>query len=430
MLLNRYQGFEVPRARPTIRFVGQYDVTFAGGTSETITVPDADLSPASTERQILVFTAGETQPITDVSIAGVAAGSLMPFEGGGGFVNAWAAPYAGEGPFNILVTGAASSQDTGILVFEVDKAAPLHECQIVGGSTATTSLALATLRVPRDGIAVGFATSLTETNSFTWSSLTEIFDADVGGQSLSAAVRTAYVQEVPGADLTETITQSAAATMAGMVMAIAPKRGLLTGRVLDEFATTAAGATITLSNFNLENMGTAKLVVVIALEADGLTPTVSYNGVAMNLVGSVTNTGASPDLVLRMFELDVNLTAAPDASFVIGGVVALASVHWSIYALWNCHHVGDVQSAQGNATGAALALDVAEGGFIIADHIRATDTQTVTWTGVNEKRDADAGPYRISPAYRALCGKEDNRVVQAVGSASGQYATIAAAFNP
>lgn len=432
LMTTRLGGFSAVRPLPRVRFVGQFDMVISASTTGTVTVNDSDLDPGETSRQILVFAPADIQLPASVTIDGVQASNLA-FVTAGEFVTAWSAPYSGDGPFNVVVTMASSgSSNTGVLVFEVFNAAPLHHCEGAGLAVNGTSIALNTVRIPRDGLAIACAMSLTDTHTFTWSSLTEVFEGDVGDCAMAAAVRTTNATEIPGTDLTETVTVSASATVAAFVLTVAPAGGAIGGRIVQEVSDTGIGPThtITAGRNRYDNMGVGRLIFVTEVEADSLPLTVTYDGVSMNLITSILNTGAAPDLELRIFELEVDLTATPDGSFVISGTSLGIPFHWSSWVLFNASRVGDFQTVQGNATGAALALDVENGGFIIGTTIRSTDTQTVTWTGINERRDTDFGPGRVAYGWRAQNAAEQNRVVQAVGSGSGQYATLAVAFNP
>lgn len=428
MLINRHHGFNAPRLAPSIRLVGTYDLAFSSSTTDTVTVPDADLSPASTERQILVITSIEVSVIQEVSINGVSAGHLSYFVESG-FVDAWFAPYNGDGPFDIVVTTEASStDDTAIMVFEVDHA-DLADTIVTGrASTGSTTVANPSVRVPRGSIALGAVFAASDTVTLSWSSMSEVVDADAGTCRIGAATRSIETTS-PGTDLVETVTASGSTNLEFILLIIPPKG---TPAIRQQIRNTgvAAGSTVTIeSSLQLHNMGTVKLVMILEVEADGISYGASYAGVAFNVMASVTNTGASPDLDLRILELDVDTDATPEGALLITGISALLPYSYHLYVLKNVRN-GDAQTTSGNATGAALAVDVENGGIIIAAHIRASDSQTVTWTGVTEIRDTDAGNWRASNGFANALVAEQNRTVQAVGSASGQYATAAVSFNP
>lgn len=429
MLLNRAHGFNSERKRPSIRLVGTYDLAFGGGTSDTITVPDADLSPGSTERQILVVAAIETVIIREVTINGVDAGQLALAGGSGGFIDGWFADYSGDGPFDIVLsTSSASSDDSAIMVFEVDNGDLAAATTIGATSSGGTTVTNASLRAPRDAALLGVVTALTDTVSLSWSSFSEVVDTDAGGQRLGAATGPT-ISAIPGTDIAETVTASGTSTLALLIIAIPPP-GALAFRWLQNELPTAAGTTYqVVPSLQLHGMGTVKLVMLTEVEADSLPLGASYAGVAFSLLAEALNTGASPDLSCRILALDVDTAATPEGEVLVTGLSLLIPFSYSLFVLKNCR-TGDAQTVTGNATGAALAVDVENNGIILANHARATDTQTVTWTGVTEIRDQDAGPYRRSQAFANFLAAEQNRTVQAVGSASGQYATAAVSFNP
>lgn len=428
MLLNRVSGFNSPRRLPTARLVGTYNCVFTAGVA-TITVPDADLSPACNQRQILVFSYIETVGIGAVTIDGVNAANLAYFSTGA-FLDGWFADYSGDGPFDIVLQAVGSTEDSDIVVFEVDHG-DIAACSTAGAAISGTSIALSPVRVPAGSVCIGAAMSSVDTTTLSWTGLTEVVDVDAGGVRVGAAISTTPFVTVPGTDLSVTVNAGSSGTLVAFVLAIPPRSGVPAIRQHDYGLITASGATSSAGTLDLYRLGKIKLVVTIEIEADTLLPGATYDGVALNVVASSVNTGASPDITCRILELDVDTDITPAGQLVITGLSALVSFSYSVFILKNLKN-GDSQVVNGNATGAALAVDVEEGGCIIATHARATDTQTITWTGVNEwsAGDRDAGPYRAGLAWRGLCSPEQNRVVQAVGSGSGQYATAAVSFNP
>jgi hypothetical protein len=70
--------------------------------------------------------------------------------------------------------------------------------------------------------------------------------------------------------------------------------------------------------------------------------------------------------------------------------------------------------------------------MIMAAHLRADEPQAARWTGLQKRRDmmqpSDTN-MRLGIADRFLCEAETGRVIQVTGSASGQYCTLAVAFN-
>ena len=158
-------------------------------------------------------------------------------------------------------------------------------------------------------------------------------------------------------------------------------------------------------------------------------------GNAMTSLGSVVNTAASPDLICHFFHIDVTQAGGASGSIVVTAstTITLSPARFVKWAFYGVGSISAVQSAQGNATGAAVNIDVSEGGTILALHSRTTDTQTVTWTGVENLVDVSTGSVtvlRTAAAQHSYSDAETGRTVQATGSASGQYATLAIALNP
>jgi len=165
-------------------------------------------------------------------------------------------------------------------------------------------------------------------------------------------------------------------------------------------------------------------------QADVTITGATFNGIAMTSVASIINTTATPDLIIHIFSLDVN-QASPAGNIVITCSASVAGVGFSaeVFAMYRVGSIGAAQSVSGNGTGNALAVTVAEGGFILACHIRDVNTQTVLWTGADELADLDInGAFRNSAAQYPYATAEVNRTIQAVGSAAGEYATLAIAL--
>ena len=186
---------------------------------------------------------------------------------------------------------------------------------------------------------------------------------------------------------------------------------------------------------DISTRGTFKLVMAFVLEANVTISSVTVGGSPASRLGQIVNTTASPDLVLEVWTIDVT-AGSPSGTIAVtlsGNITS--SVFLVRHQLYNVRSVGAAQTVSGDATGAAVNVDTLSGSYLVAYHIRAAQGQTVTWTGVDETTDFDltisALPFaRFSCGERAACDAETGRTVQAVGSASGQYATLAMAFHP
>jgi hypothetical protein len=204
-------------------------------------------------------------------------------------------------------------------------------------------------------------------------------------------------------------------------------------------AVNGSSATLTPTGSSIKGMdgtnaGDFLLTVFVATETDnGVVTGVTFDGNAMTSRGSVQNSGATPDINISCWTIPVTQTD-PVGNIVAtftGSIGIAQTVSFIIMRLYDVASVGTAGSAQGNGTGNAVSpsIDVTEGGLIVGMNIRATDTQTNTWTGLTEISDRDSGPSNMSVAARWLCTAETGRTVQAVGSGSGQYATLAVPFN-
>lgn len=430
--VNQLCGFGGRRRRgpsPQLRFANSYTLTFTSTTTATATVAALDLGfPAGANKQILVASALEVSVVTGVTINGVAA--VRTALTGGGFSELWSAFYAGSGPFNIVFTTSASSTDvTRIAVYEVLDAAPLYQSASWGEARTGTVITMP-LRVPDTGLAVAVAHSNTDTNSITWTGLTGTLNVD--GGTLRNASADLEVNVVGTTDLSIVATQTGSAVMSGQAQAILPASpAMLSGKLYRTRGTSfSGGATVTFSTNDFTGYGSFKLVVAVTCIANATINGVTFNGNAMTSLGVVKNSGPSPDMNIGFFAIDVT-QAAPSGNIVVtmSGASIGDTIDIAQWLVFNMGSFGTLQSVQGNATGAALSVDVSAGGMILAATIRPTG-QTTTWTGVSEQRDTDTAIDAYSLADRSYCAAETARTVQAVGSGSGQYITAAIACNP
>lgn len=289
--------------------------------------------------------------------------------------------------------------------------------------------------IPPDGVSVACDWNTTDSVTYTWTNLTEDGDADGGDYRISSASNPTPV----GAKTRNTVTATASAgTSRGLGLSIAPVgksvKQVTGGLRLRATANAVIAASVTFSGqpaaLNLAQEGSFKYVCAIWLDADTTISSVTVGGQALTRIGQARNTAASPDMTVEFWAIDV-VNGSPTGNVVVNFAGAISTtLLLETYQFYGVGSVGTPQSVTGNATGAALAVTVEENGFILAATIRQTEAQTTTWTGVEEHGDAAFSSLAASSAQRPLCDREINRTIQAVGSASGQYATLAIAFNP
>lgn len=421
----------IPTGTPVaLKFVNQYTFNFASTTSATVTVPAIDLLPASPTKQIVVCVGTEAPTIASVTINGVNAPIIVIDQSL--FSTIVAAPYAGAGPFNIVVTiNAASTELGGLAVFEVDNAAPVYKSFRSQAATNFSSNALP-LRIPARGQALADIVVLTDTLSLTWTDLTERSDADVGAYRLSAASTASAV--VSPTDIANSITISGSDSHGITGLSIPPTDIVLSGGIRRVTPVGAVNFTATAASFSsYADMGNFKLVVFVMLEENTTITGMTFNGAAMTLIGSSINTAAATDLLIYAFAIDVT-TAAPTGSLVATSSVNINGrpVVFAIHQIYGVGNIGTPQGVTGNGLGNAVNVDVANGGMILGAHIRQGITATVAWTGAIENSDGRPGstPYVISTAGYPYAAAQTGRTIQPVGSVSEEYATLAIPFNP
>ncbi len=435
-------------ANLALRFTGAYTINFGGTGSATATVPAVDLGAADATKQIIVFNANEAnaaQP-TSVTIDGVTAGMIVA--GGDSLTAAmriYSATYTGSGPFNIVVSVATTSTEISqVIVYEVTNAAPAYEgARQVSSNTAATLMTLSQ-RLADGAMMVGGVISNTDTITATWSGLTEDRDADAGDHAISIASKTTAA--AGKTDLAVTMTPSASSICRAAGLALHKTGSRLRGgfRCANHSTIIAVGATsVTIANATLGNkrltdytgLGSFKLLLFIGIEANCTITGVTFNGNAMTSVGSVTNTGASPDLTMAVFSIDVT-QGAPSGDIVVSFSASITgTLNITPACMYNVSSVGTPATATANAASAGVTLTVTDGNHILAAHIRSTDTQTITWTGVNKcnvEGLTSAGGITAN-AWSAAdwpdANAETNRAITPTGSASGQCATIAVALS-
>jgi hypothetical protein len=426
-------GGAAPTPDPAARYVGQYAYSYSSTTSANVTINSADLTLAGVNKQLVIAWAVEAPIPSGVTINGVRA--VLLCVDGSGFVELWAGPRVGTGNITITVmVGSAATEVGAIQVWEVVNAAPLHE----GFAQPTTLPLLAPVAArfaPKGSITFAAGFNPTDTVTATWTGVTEDADADVGDFRLTSA----HSPSSLAGDTRDSITLTWASGTGRLVLANAIRgdvdcvRG---GMVLQSNFSASFSNVITFSRPDLvdhTNAGAFKLVLFVTTENTNNTTIagVTFDGNAMTLLGSVFNTTAEPDLRIYAYAIDVT-QADPSGSLVITLSAAELSLAVGVVMmrLYGVGSVGTPGSVQGDTTGASFPVNVAEGGLIVALSLRGTDTQTTTWTGVTEVEDIDNGSYARSVGLRWDCGAETGRIIQATGSAAGQYATLAIPFNP
>lgn len=432
--LSGFNAIKLPD--PRIRYVGDFSLSYGGTTTgtATITVASLQFSP-SPFRQILVGWQGEVPFILSAQINGVDANPFTMEVSR--FCCFCAAFNQSVADFNFTCTIAATSTEVGrVSVWEVEYAAPLWESfhQVAVPATVNAPLPLV---IPERGVAAGTGMATGDTVTHTWNTpLTETSDADFGDYRGTTATLVTPQTAVSRTRNNMTASSGSAHAVAIGICPMNPQfvRG---GSLLAFTVGTGDPQTITqavaLQTINT-GMGFPKLILAVMAESDTTVNGVSINGVSMNRIAQVINSGSTPDIWIDVFELDltantIGQTITIDFTGAMANAPMVARFH-----LYGVGSIGTPKNASGNATGAAVTggVDVARGGAILAFSIRETAGQTITWTGVDEENQVNsvAATLQVGYAQRYLCDAETGRTVQAVGSASGQYVTLAIPFNP
>jgi hypothetical protein len=324
-----------------------------------------------------------------------------------------------------MTVNAVSSEVARMMVYEVEYAAPIESWLFSTDGEVVTVTTNYELPVPVNGAGVVFAYNGTDTATFTFNGgVTENLDIDGGDMRAGcASISTA-------GRIASTVVGSAGSVIP-IAVGIRPIYDKNVGGGFSHYAGRSSADPLTIDAFpNNVSRGSCKLVVGIQTESDVTILGVTIGGQPFTRIGQALNSAASPDLHAEFWIIDlvggsptgnviVDFSAAPGVSTIV-----------SKYFLYGVNSIGTAQSVTGNGTGNALAVDVSKGGVILALHIRAGNTETTVWTGAAQFVDVDSGAFAYSLAQRLMCDAETGRVIQAVGSASGQYATLAMAFNP
>ncbi len=416
------------------RYIGAYALSAADPSLATILGADMQYAPGP-YRQLVLCTGLEV-PLPVKLLCG---GRRFPCiaRDGASFSQIWAGPAPDAGDYAVSFDVASGTEASQLFAFEVEYAAPAFTWPTSGGPFASAAVTqVLPLEVPDGALIICNAFHATDTVNFTFTGTTEVVDVDAGVSRNGAGIQT-----TPSVGLTRptvsVTTAGATAGIRGCAVAIPPydfrgvKHQVWNTPTLMANADPSTQVDGVNSNMDLEGTKRGKYLLTLYGETSATVSSVTLGGNAMTRIGQVVNTGPDPDLFIEVWSIDFDpaVNFDTDISIDLSGTPGASGIVRISHVLYDVGSVGTAQSTSGNATGAALAVDVAEGGMILACTIRSTSGQTTTWTGVEERVEAvsDAG---FSMGFRQFCAAETGRTVQAVGSASGQYATLAIAFNP
>jgi len=386
-----------------------------------------------------VFFHGDSAYPMSVAIAGAAAPILTASVWGGSYV---ASAYnASTANFTVVLTAASAVTEAGVIeVYEVRNARDMRQClrsaNIYSPEEANYGIALDC----HPGSLVLAASMCTpDTATFTWSGLTEDTDADAGAYRSTSARLAA-----PTSGKTRLIATARPSVIDyvgdPVAVAVHPKiapPAVAGGFVGGDFNYFFQSTTLTLTQpipTTKAGHGSFKCVLALFFESDVAITGITLGGSAMTRIGQARNTAAAPDLTLEFWTIDI-VNGAPSGNVVVTCSPANTGDElWAeFYHLYGVGSVGAAQATTGNGTSSQVAVNVAEGGMILAAHLRADETQTTSWTGLQKRRDmtspSDAN-MRLGIADRFLCEAETGRLIQVTGSASGQFCTLAIPFNP
>jgi hypothetical protein len=443
LMVTQLCGFTA--AAPTIdpplaRYVGQFAAAFANSTTATAMIPIAALQyPADADRQLVVFFHGYSVYPRSVMIAGAAAPILTAGVYGDSYV---AAAYnASTANIAVVLTAGFAVTEAGVIeVYEIRNARDMRQClrsaNVYGEDEAAYGIALDC----HPGSLILAASMCTpDTATFTWSGLTEDVDAD-GGAYRSTSARLAAPTSAKTRLIANVMPSAIDWPGAPVAVAVHPKiapPAVAGGFVGGTFNYFFQSTTLTLDDpiaTSKAGHGSFKCVLALFFESDVAITGITLGGSAMTRIGQARNTAAAPDLTLEFWTIDI-VNGAPSGNVVVTCSPANTGDElWAeFYHLYGVGSVGAVQATTGNGTSSQVSVNVAEGGMILAAHLRAEEDQAASWTGLQKRRDmmqpSDTN-MRLGIADRFLCEAETGRVIQVTGSASGQYCTLAIAFNP
>lgn len=434
---SHLQGFAKHRyPAPRMRFVNSYTMTYGGTVNGVATIAIADLQyPPSPYRQLVVKLCTEVVSVSKMLVNGVVTPQPVYT----------VAVFQSSHTANITIgaTLTATSTEVGrIIVYETEFCAPLTKSffcdQFFGGAALTAPYELV---MSEGGLALLVTENQTDTATHTINGgLTK--DLDIDGGDMRAVSGSLVTPATAVTRITSTVVASAGFSpnflspigirrLDDKGVGVSPHgfiggTGIVFGTPQTELASDPGGPDMT-------GCGTFKIVLMIVMRSAATINSITINGVAFTRISQTRNTNASPALTAEIWVAEV-ANDVPSGNIVYtfsadpGQYICVQRFH-----LYDVQSVGTPQTVQGNATGAALAVSVSKGGVILASTIRDNQASTVTWTGVTEKCEFNV---TTAPAFtwgggdRFMCDDEVNRTVQAVGSVSGQYCTMAIAFNP
>lgn len=421
------------------RYVGQYVLDFASSDQATAIIPEEDLNYDLDGRQ-LMFLYGLEEPIFVFAVCvnefETHTTFLPPINFDTGtfmFLSGGSQEGAGDIEFTV-VADDVYDETAAVFVYEISGAAPLYE-GFYGLNIPNALTEDMGRYCPAGGVTMGGAFNADEAQTFTWTNLTERLDVDTDVSRVSIADNGLTPE---GAEVRSTVTiTSPSGNVRGVMMSVAPEGQTgVRGGMMWGGGVSTIGSIIQIVGdpvINHAGAGDFTLLLCVGIESNnGNVTGVTYDGAAMTSRGSIANTGASPDLRLSMWSIPVTQASNPDGIVAItfAGSIAGTTCFAAFARLYGVGSFGTAVSSQGSGVGTSVAPNISAGGMLLGLHIRLTDTQAVTWSGLDEIADFDQGAYRISMAWRPQCAAETGRTINAVNASSDQFATLVLPINP
>jgi hypothetical protein len=428
--VNQLAGFGAGIAvqEPAIRYVGTYTATFTGGgpSTATFTIPGADQQYSGDTRQIFVSMAEEIAIMTGATIGGSAAAILSPADGG---ILISASRYvSGISDISVVFTTAsASTEATGIVVFEAVELGPFWEASIGHGGIANQDGILQSIVdgfIFSTGMATGDATNLV------WSGITEVADTDVGDTRVGAALNS-----TKQTTRTSTTVAFSASSAVATAFCIPPKTRVgVSGGFHRRATVTTSGTTATLSTYvDFNNRGNFTLVVAAAIESNQTINSATFNGNAMTSRGSVTNTAASPDLQLRFFSIELTDGAASGNIVITFSGSPSENCSISTWCLYGVGSFGTAVTTTGNGASPALSPTNASNGAILSAVVIGTGINPVasSVTNANFQAESNFGTGGSSIAIADIINDTSGaKSITYNLASSAQYAGVALPVSP
>jgi hypothetical protein len=407
--LNQLASFGLPITQQpvSIRYVGTYTYTAGAVTSISVNIPDTDWGPIDDSKQILIKTASEVITITQVTFAGVRAGKIGNDSNGACYwwspPQYWPTVGLGVGTITLSLTaGSNIGESQAFQVYEVIGADLLIKAPTFNWTISTgTSIPLHG-RQPAGSLLAAAAHANTDTTTFSWSSLTEDNDSDVGAARGGLARSTNA--PTTSADWDETITLSASGQGSGLMLAVCPPQDLSARAVRHVLVNPGAGVgTFSSGVQDFTGCGTFLLLVGLATAVTGTVTGVTFGGVAGVQHTSVSNTGPTPDLNISWWAWTIT-QAAPTGTLVVthSGTLTGANCTMAFYKCYNVGSFGTPVNSQGNSTGTTDNVAVNEGGTIISLRISSLNSAAVTYTGTDIQEDFGPTGYRLTMAIHTF----------------------------